>query len=169
MNTSFERNILKKCPKGNHWGDLRARLELAVDKMLDIHHENHSNDSDYTSDSDDSPTKLLSNERMTSAVRKDFCSALRDLLQHGLIGNASDVINEGSAHSVFNWGCFSSRSHLVPRQLHAWDVVVKYYELKVHLNIINDKTFHSNRLSNRMAVNSILVRPDGFPSLSTYK
>ena len=139
---------MKKCPKGNHWGDLRARLELAIDKILDIHHEKHSNDSDYTSDSDDSPTKLLSNERMTSAVRKELCSALRDLLQHGLIGNAPDLINENTAQSLFSWGCFSTRSHLVPRQLHAWDVIVRYYELKVYLPFLLYQTIRIHRKFN---------------------
>ena len=128
MNSHFEKNLLKKCSKGNHWGDLRARLELAIDKILDIHHEKHSNDSDYTSDSDDSPTKLLSNERMTSAVRKELCSALRDLLQHGLRGGAS--LSEEMSPSLLAWGCFSSRSQMVPRQLHAWDVILKFYQLK---------------------------------------
>jgi hypothetical protein len=128
INQQFERNTLKKSTKGNHWGDLRARLELAINRILDIHHEKHSNDSDYTSDSDESPNNLLCNERMTAAVRKELSSALRDLLQHGLTSRIA--VNEGMSPSILNWGCFSTRSQLIPRPMHAWDVIVKYYELK---------------------------------------
>ncbi|XP_054161353.1 RUN domain-containing protein 1-like [Oppia nitens] len=127
----FERNILKKSSKGNHWGDLRARLELAIDRILAIYQEKHSNDSDYTSDSDETPTNLLCTEKLISTVRKDLATALRDLLQHGLSGNTGDdFVSDVSATSLLSWGCFSTRSHLVPRQMHAWDVLLKYYELK---------------------------------------
>ncbi|CAG2168580.1 unnamed protein product [Oppiella nova] len=159
INPHFERNTLKKSSKGNHWGDLRARLEVAIDRILDIHHEKHSNDSDYTSDSDESPTNLLCNERIISAVRKDLSSALRDLLQHGLSGNTPDRISEGSAPTVFNWGCFSTRSHLVPRSLHAWDVVLKYYELK---NGIKYNSCPARRLSqsfNLQIVGGLAITP----------
>ena len=52
----FERNTLKKTSTkvGNHWGDLRARLEVAIDHILEIDKEKFANDSDYTSDSDES-------------------------------------------------------------------------------------------------------------------
>jgi hypothetical protein len=72
---------------------------------------------------------------MTAAVRKELSSALRDLLQHGLAGRIA--VNEGMSPSILNWGCFSTRSQLVPRPMHAWDVIVKYYELKVRLTFNN--------------------------------
>jgi hypothetical protein len=73
---------------------------------------------------------------MTAAVRKELSSALRDLLQHGLTSRIA--VNEGMSPSILNWGCFSTRSQLIPRPMHAWDVIVKYYELKVRLTFNND-------------------------------
>ena len=32
---AFYKNSLKNTPKGNHYGDLRAKLEVAVDHILD--------------------------------------------------------------------------------------------------------------------------------------
>ncbi len=145
----FESNTLKKTSKGNHWGDLRARLEMAIDRILDIHSEKCSNDSDYTSDSDDPsghhPTII--NEKMSSVVRKELAPALRDLLQHGLkygttsstYSNAFPTSSDITTHSIFNWGCFSSRSSLASGKsntIHAWDVLLRYYELKVSIKLI---------------------------------
>ena len=31
----FYKNTLKATPKGNHFGDLRAKLEIAVDRVLE--------------------------------------------------------------------------------------------------------------------------------------
>ncbi|XP_077549438.1 RUN domain-containing protein 1 isoform X2 [Haemaphysalis longicornis] len=120
----FQRNLMKRTPKGNHWGDLRARLEVAVNQVLELvgKQESQCVDSDYTSDSEDSPA-VLCNEKLTSAVRKDLATALRDLMQHGLM-------EIGQSSSLVPLGCFALRSASAPSLLHAWDLVLKYYEIK---------------------------------------
>lgn len=133
----FERNILKKTSKGSHWGDLRARLELAIDCLLTMTKEltsKASNDSDYTSDSDDNIPP--SNEKITSTVRKELALSLRDLVEHGLVDY--DDSSHGSSvivSHILDWGCFPSRSSQVgaesQRRMTAWDLVLKYYESKV--------------------------------------
>ncbi|XP_075527538.1 RUN domain-containing protein 1 [Dermacentor variabilis] len=121
---NFQRNIMKRTPKGNHWGDLRACLELAINQVLELvgKQESQCVDSDYTSDSEDAPA-VLCNEKLTSAVRKDLATALRDLMQHGLM-------EIGQSSSLVPLGCFTLRSASAPSLLHAWDLILKYYEIK---------------------------------------
>lgn len=47
------RHFSKKYTKGNHWGDIRAKLEVVVSKILEINEEKSFNDSDYTSDGEE--------------------------------------------------------------------------------------------------------------------
>jgi len=149
----FERNTLKKTPRGSHWGDIRARLELAVDKILQLNKETFTNDSDYTSDSGDEISPA--NEKITLTVRKELCPALRDLIEHGLSteeGKSSEVASSLLLVShLLDWGCFSPRSSVLSsqpdsfsssssssstsasslnRKLTAWDLILKYYHLK---------------------------------------
>lgn len=120
----FQRNLMKRTPKGNHWGDLRARLEVAIKQVMELasKQEPVCVDSDYTSDSEDTPV-VLCNEKLTTAVRKDLASALRDLIQHGLM-------QLGQSSSLVPLGCLSLRSTNAPSLLHAWDLVLRYYEIK---------------------------------------
>ena len=59
--------------------DLREKLELAIEKMLEIKAEKLANDSDYTSDSDDNVFVAgnVRSEKMTAVVRKDLAPALK--------------------------------------------------------------------------------------------
>ncbi|KAJ8299555.1 hypothetical protein KUTeg_023615 [Tegillarca granosa] len=86
----FKRNLLKKTTKGNHWGDLRAKLEVAIDKVLELGKEEQeksdysvTSQTDYTSDSEESQEQ--SSPALTQAVRKDLSMAIRDLMEHGLM------------------------------------------------------------------------------------
>ncbi|KAL5007222.1 hypothetical protein ScPMuIL_016028 [Solemya velum] len=121
----FKKNLLKKTTKGNHWGDLRARLEVAIDKVVDLALEqsNEQNDksNEYASDSEES--QEMSSPALTQAVRKDLAMALRDLLEHGLM-------EVGQSTSVVPWGCLPNRSANIPIMMHAWDLLTKYYEMK---------------------------------------
>jgi hypothetical protein len=147
----FERNTLKKTARGSHWGDLRARLEVVIDKIIQINKEKFANDSDYTSDSGDEAVFSPANERMTVVVRKELAPALRDLIEHGLC--VDDGSHSGSSlivSTLFDWGCFSSRSSRVSsedsfssassssqrRNLTSWDLILRYYNLKVCINIL---------------------------------
>jgi len=126
----FQRNLLKRTTKGNHWGDLRAKLEIAIDEVT-RHAEQQEKygmplDSDYTSDSEDAPV-IQCNQALVSAVRKDLAMALRDLLQHGLM-------EVGQSSSLIPFGCFPNRRRreekTETKMMHAWDIFLKYYDMK---------------------------------------
>lgn len=128
----FKRNLLKKTAKGNHWGDLRAKLELAITHTLEIAQkqqqerqqwqQQHSDDSDdYTSDTDESEQQ--SSPALTQCIRKELAIGIRDLMQHGLM-----EVNQNT--SLVPFGCLPSRSAHAVRMMHAWDLLVKFYEMK---------------------------------------
>lgn len=127
----FKRNMLKKTTKGNHWGDLRAKLELAITHTIELAQqqvpekkewEQNSDDSDdYTSDTDES--EQMSSPAVTQCVRKELSMAIRDLMQHGLM-------EMGQSSSLVPFGCFPSRSAEVTRMMHSWDLLVKFYDMK---------------------------------------
>ncbi|XP_076356778.1 RUN domain-containing protein 1-like [Tachypleus tridentatus] len=122
---NFHKNMLKKRQRRKPLGDLRANLEVAITKVADLaaQQEPQNIDSDYTSDSEDTPA-IFCNEKLTAAVRKDLACAIRDLLQHGLMPI-------GQSTSLVPVGCFPIRSGTaVSRMMHLWDLVLKYYELK---------------------------------------
>ncbi|XP_074660272.1 RUN domain-containing protein 1-like [Tubulanus polymorphus] len=130
----FQKNLMKRTTKGNHYGDLLARLELAIDKVLETvkseKEESIYQDSDYTSDSDvegstAAATTVKFNHEMTQVVRRDLAPALRDLMQHGLM-------EVGQSTSLVPWGCIPSRSasRASQKMMHAWDLLMKYYEMK---------------------------------------
>ena len=48
-------------------------------------------DSDYTSDSEDSPV-VLCNVKLTAAVRKQLAVSIRDLMQHGLMPVSTGIV-----------------------------------------------------------------------------
>ncbi|BFZ16011.1 hypothetical protein BsWGS_19049 [Bradybaena similaris] len=123
----FKRNLLKKTTKGNHWGDLRAKLEIAVTKCIELAEQQKleakqdTDSEDYSSDSDENIPQ--SSPALTQSVRKDLAMAVRDLMEHGLM-------EIGQSSSLVPFGCFPSRSARVTQMLHAWDLFLKYYEMK---------------------------------------
>ncbi|XP_003745877.1 RUN domain-containing protein 1 [Galendromus occidentalis] len=123
---SFRSNTMKSTPRGNHWGDMRAKLELAIERVLrdvDTADARQSSNSDYASESDEGPDSTY-NEQLTMTVRKDLAGALRDLLQHGLEGSSSRSLLPSMM------GCFASRPGQHGTMLHVWDLVLKYYFFK---------------------------------------
>ncbi|KAF4526334.1 hypothetical protein B566_EDAN012261 [Ephemera danica] len=124
---TFRKNSLKRTMKANHWGDMRARLEVAVGHIMLLASKQEAAlpaDSDYTSDTEDAPV-VLCNEELTTAVRKELAPSLRDLLQHGLMPVGQ------SLSLVPFMGCFPQRSAAASgKMMHAWEMVLKYYELK---------------------------------------
>ncbi|CAH1787378.1 unnamed protein product [Owenia fusiformis] len=124
----FQKNLLKRTPKGNHWGDIRARLEVAITKVIDLYNQQQHLmpvDSDYTSDNEDTPA-CQANLELTQAIRKELAMALKDLLQHGLM-------EVGQSTALVPFGCFSNRSARTAKantMMHAWDLIEKYYDMK---------------------------------------
>lgn len=128
---TFEKNSLKKTST-NHWGDMRANLEIAISKVLKLYGSvltslkqkqlkfNSSNTT--TGESDDELTIDQAPNDLIRAVRKDLAGSLRDLMQHGLI-----EVNRGS--SMVPFGCFVVRSKEVQNQLHIWELLMKYFEI----------------------------------------
>ncbi|CAG0902849.1 unnamed protein product [Darwinula stevensoni] len=121
----FRRNILKETRKGNHWGDLRARLEVAIARVARLAAEKAAGgDSDYTSDSED--FSRVAPDELVMAVRKDFAMALKDLMQHGLVQTSDNT------SLVPRMGCFPTRSAQVQpeRHLHPWELLLAYYDIR---------------------------------------
>lgn len=160
--------------------DLRANLEVSVTKVLRIHtnylQSNRFNKLKLNSaatESDDEVSRLLlasvsisfenihdvfcewtvnvkqavpcPNE-LIRAVRKDLACSLRDLLQHGLV----EVSHSSS--TLVPFGCFVVRSKESQAQMHAWDLLVKYYESKHGKEFTQSAT---NKLSQSFSLNVV--------------
>lgn len=100
-------------------------MELAIAKVMEVVEKDEKTevaDSDYTSDLEDAPV-IQCNKDIVMAVRKEFSSALRDLLQHGLM-------EVGQSTSLVTFGCLAARSNRNAKMMHAWDLFLKYYEMK---------------------------------------
>ncbi|TRY70760.1 hypothetical protein TCAL_04878 [Tigriopus californicus] len=126
----FSKNTLKRTTKGKHYGDLRARLELAVDHMLDACSTVEClTDTDCStsmaSEAEAQPEYLMASPQVTSIARKELAPAIRDLIQHGLIQTSS------SSSIVPFMTCMSNRSSAKNRSiLHAWDIILHFYRMK---------------------------------------
>ncbi|XP_065165150.1 RUN domain-containing protein 1 isoform X2 [Atheta coriaria] len=122
----FKKNNLKTTMKVNHFGDLRARLEVAIarvrDMMIAVETTPLAYEGDYSSDSE-SPT-VLCNVQITTAVRKLLAPSIRDLVQHG-------TYSPSQSHSVVPFiGCFSRRHSDGDACVHVWELILEYYSLK---------------------------------------
>jgi len=123
----FRSNLLKNTT-GKHYGDMRAKLELSVEHVLDIccATDSHTKE-DAPLSGQDIPTDtefLVRSPEVTSVIRKQLAPAIRDLMHHGL-GQSGG----GGGLLPFS-GCMSGRQATRSGILHAWDVVVRFYELK---------------------------------------
>lgn len=120
----FSRNSLKKSMKINHWGDLRAQLELAVAEVIELTHEPETPvDSDYMSDSEGATT-IQCNGKLAAAVRKHLAVSIQNLIQHGLM-----PIGQSVSLVPFR-ACFPPRQSSSSTTMHAWELVLKFYEMK---------------------------------------
>lgn len=156
-NQRFQMNTLKKTHKGNHWGDLRAQLEVDVQEVLVLVKETsklleqeraerarkkrHSSTSSQDSTDKSKPQKYLDPElialsaELTTTVRKRLAISIQKLMEHGLRG-----VNEQTSLVPFI-GCFSHvRSDYDDfvdgtgdgsfREMHAWELILEYYHIK---------------------------------------
>ncbi|CAB0031055.1 unnamed protein product [Trichogramma brassicae] len=68
--------------------------------------------------------KLVITTRLTTAVRKHLALCIRDLMQHG-------ASNDSNTTSLVPFvACFATRSHNPNNSMHAWEIILKYYEIK---------------------------------------
>jgi len=118
---------------GNHWGDLRAALEVAIKNTVEIVESYKTDEAPATlttcqGEEEDEAEDVFRScpEEIVAAVRKQLCPALRDLLQHGMLNPAN------TSNSMVALGCFPTRSQKIQtdQNIHAWDVIVKYYDMK---------------------------------------
>ncbi|KAI6189927.1 RUN domain-containing protein [Aphelenchoides bicaudatus] len=142
----FERNELKKTVLGNHYGDQRAQLELAVDKVLQVMKHRQLLTIDRPEREDMTPEEIndqifqMSDEAIVAVVRKHLSPCLGALLQHGLKSTVETGMPfAASSFSYLGIGCFSNRNAHLKRQVsigdgraiaHVWDVIALYFEVK---------------------------------------
>nr|CAH7742400.1 unnamed protein product [Callosobruchus chinensis] len=121
--TQFRKNNLKNTMKANHWGDLRAKLEMAIVRVKELaeRSEHRNDEGEYSSDSESQSVSC--NVQLTTAVRKHLAGCIRDLMQHGSCAYQSTSI-------VPFIGCFARRASMNNAQIHAWEIVLEYYRLK---------------------------------------
>lgn len=118
----FKRNSPKKSMKMKHWGDLRAHLEMAIEHVMELAKEPDTYvDSDYMSDSECS-TQCTS--KLATAVRKQLAVSIQSLIQHGLVNISNNL-------SVVPFTmCFRPKTSPTSSDMHAWELVLKFYEMK---------------------------------------
>lgn len=121
------RNDGKKKSTIPTWKDLRTRLDIAVEHVMQTaseHQEDDEGDDNiYASDSDSS--RNHSNAKLTAAVRKHLAVCIRDLIQHGL---CHDIRVSNSVVPFV--GCFPQKRTVSNDYMHAWELILKYYEVK---------------------------------------
>ncbi|KAJ3639702.1 hypothetical protein Zmor_003046 [Zophobas morio] len=119
---TFRKNDLKNSMKINHWGDLRAKLEMAIFRIKElVNEEQKFIPTDYNSDSE---STITYNSQLTTAVRKYLATSIRDLMQHG----ATTFVNNSSIVPFI--GCFPRRGSSSNTHIHAWEIILEYYHLK---------------------------------------
>ncbi|XP_013172766.1 PREDICTED: RUN domain-containing protein 1 [Papilio xuthus] len=114
----------KRSPNVTHWGNLRARLEMSIDAVLHLVSRERQSSSiidSYDSDSEEGAV-IINDAPLTTAVRRHLAINLRDLLQHGLVGPDSTSL-------VPIIGCFPVRRSSMSRNIHIWELILRYYEL----------------------------------------
>lgn len=117
---------MKKSMKVNHYGDLRAQLEIAINHVIDACRQPPDTelpiDSDYMSDTED---PIPCNSKVALAVRKHLAPTLQRLLQHGLTSH-----NTNQTVSVVQYISCASSTRQHHSAAHIWDLIAKYYEIK---------------------------------------
>ncbi|XP_066248652.1 RUN domain-containing protein 1 isoform X1 [Euwallacea similis] len=123
----FRKNDLKNSMKVNHWGDLRAKLEMAIARVKEFADakENQMLLIPNRSLSSETENQALApyNLHLTTAVRKYLVPCIRDLIQHGSCSSQSTSL-------VPFIGCFARRASYSDTMIHPWELILDYYRLK---------------------------------------
>ncbi|CAF1204327.1 unnamed protein product [Rotaria sp. Silwood1] len=128
-------NMKKDIVAKKHFGDIRAKLEVAIEKLLSTvrltntysrhNHRDNGDDDNSSITTSDNEEEDYEQNAIVLAVRQDLAPALRALLEHGLYET-----NYSTALAV--WGCFSTRANYSAANdtMHAWKLFLKYYDMK---------------------------------------
>jgi len=127
-------NMKKDVVAKKHFGDLRAKLEVAIDKVINairlaktfLRHTDDDDDDDSSSvPASDNEEEDYDQNGIVLAVRQDLAPALRALLEHGLYET-----NYSTTLAV--WGCFATKANYSAANdtMHAWKLFLKYYDMK---------------------------------------
>lgn len=101
-------------------------MELSLEKLLDACCNTEAkNLPGRESGEEERDTEwLVRSPGVTAIIRRELAPAIRDLVHHGLGHSAPSLsVNPFS-------GCMSARARAGAGILHAWDVVMKFYEMK---------------------------------------
>lgn len=104
------------------FSDLRAKLEMAIFRMKELITEEKKclqNDC-YT----DLELPYSYNSQLTITVRKYLATSIRDLMQHG----TTTLLNNSSIVPFI--GCFPRRTVATNTHIHAWEIILEYYQSK---------------------------------------
>ncbi len=126
----ISREYLCTKSKYNHWGDIRARLEIAIAEVINLALEPELPiDSDYMSDSDGG-TDYVNSQKLAGVVRKKLAPAIQNLMQHGLISENKTVSVRNSLTFVIACMPHINNSVRIEQTGHAWELILKYYKMK---------------------------------------
>lgn len=124
------REYIPKKPQHNHWGDLRAQLEIAIGEVIDLALEPECPiDSDYMSDSE-CGSLYVNSQKLAVVVRKKLAVALQNLMQHGLVTESKSISVRSSLSSVIGCMPHINTSSQRNQNVHAWELILNYYRLK---------------------------------------
>ncbi|CAI5455017.1 unnamed protein product [Caenorhabditis angaria] len=131
----FQKNQLKNTLKGNHYGDERAHLQLAVDatqqileKYTLLTFDNQIRDDPTEVELENDDVFERSEEEVVTVVRKQLCPALKSLLEHGMLQET--IVTR----RIPGFGCFIAKPNQdneKPTKIgHIWDIVMYFYNIK---------------------------------------
>lgn len=127
---SIRRTYLSKKSRYNHWGDIRAELEVAITEVVELALEPELPiDSDYMSDSEEG-SMYISNQKLTGVIRKKLAPALQNLMEHGLMTEGKSLSVKSSLTFVIGCMPHIANTSQSGRSAHAWELLLKYYKMK---------------------------------------
>eukprot|EP00058_Branchiostoma_floridae_P006533 XP_002592021.1 hypothetical protein BRAFLDRAFT_122393 [Branchiostoma floridae] len=103
--------------------DLEMFIEFLQENGGDVGHEKEG----CTCPVHGETRKVRGRDELTNIVRRELAPALRDVFQHGLmkVGQSKSL-----SQAVMPLFCFQQRKPPPPGKMHAWELLVKYYEMK---------------------------------------
>ncbi|CAF0808345.1 unnamed protein product [Adineta ricciae] len=142
-------NMTKDIIAKKHFGDVRAKLEMAIENVLKAVQLNQI----VPSDIDDTAENECDSTGVIFCVRNELAPALCSLLEHGLYETSYST-------SLTIFGCFSSKlannNSTSSETMHAWKLFLKYYELKHGDEFVNSP---ARRLSQTFSLDVVGGKP----------